>query len=147
MIGNKTKITIVKNKLAKPFTSIETDLIFGEGIRYDEPQLFDWAIERGIIEKKGSWYFLPHDLESVSFEHSIDSEALGKGSWSFLKDKLLGDTDHELEEKTAEGDESKIQLGQGKAQAIESLHEIDGFFPNLETLCRESLFPSRGDNS
>ncbi|MFA5132733.1 MAG: recombinase RecA [Candidatus Paceibacterota bacterium] len=55
VIGNKVKITVIKNKLAPPFKVVETDLIFGKGFSY-ESELFDMALEAGIVEKSGSWF-------------------------------------------------------------------------------------------
>jgi len=55
IIGNKTKIKIVKNKLAPPFKEIECLVIFGEGIS-KEADLLDRAIEKEVIKQKGAWF-------------------------------------------------------------------------------------------
>jgi recombination protein RecA len=55
VIGNKVRIKIIKNKLAPPFKTIETDLIFGYGFN-KEGELLDIGYDLDIIEMKGSWY-------------------------------------------------------------------------------------------
>ncbi len=55
IIGNRTKVKVVKNKLAPPFRTAEFDIIYGEGIsRYGE--LVDLGVQHNILQKAGSWY-------------------------------------------------------------------------------------------
>ena len=75
IVGNRTRVRVVKNKLAPPFTNAEFDIMYGEGISATG-DLLDIGVETGIIDKSGSWY-------------SYNSERIGQGKENvknFLKD-------------------------------------------------------------
>ena len=63
--GNRTRVRVVKNKMAPPFTEAEFDIMYGEGIS-KSGDLIDVGVEAGIIEKSGSWY-------------SYEGERIGQG--------------------------------------------------------------------
>jgi recombination protein RecA len=89
-IGAKTKVKIVKNKLAAPFREVEIDVIFGEGFSR-EGDLLDRGVAEGIVEKSGSWF-------------AYGGERLGQGreaAKTFLKQDVRAcqKLEHALREK------------------------------------------------
>ncbi len=92
VIGNRTKVKVVKNKVAPPFQIAEFDIVYGEGIS-KEGDMLDLAVEQDIVDKSGSWY-------------SYLDERIGQGrenAKKFLKDHP---------EMCAEIDE-KVRMGFG----------------------------------
>jgi recombination protein RecA len=57
VVGNRTKIKIVKNKVAAPFREVEVDILYGHGISR-EGDLLDLGVQQALVEKSGSWYSL-----------------------------------------------------------------------------------------
>ncbi|HUQ00797.1 MAG TPA: recombinase RecA [Aeromicrobium sp.] len=100
MVGNRTRIKVVKNKLAPPFKQAEFDIMYGEGISR-EGSLIDVGVDAGLIRKAGAWY-------------TYEGDQLGQGKENarqFLKDNP--DLADELEAKI------KAHLGVGVQPAEE----------------------------
>lgn len=75
VVGNQTRIKVVKNKVAPPFKQVEFDIMYGEGVS-KMGELIDLGVKEGIVEKSGSWF-------------SFDSERIGQGrenAKNFLKE-------------------------------------------------------------
>jgi len=75
VVGNRTKVKVVKNKVASPFREAEFDIIYGEGIS-KEGDLLDLGVAQNLVEKSGSWF-------------SYKGERIGQGrenARQFLKD-------------------------------------------------------------
>jgi recombination protein RecA len=55
VVGNTTRVKVVKNKVAPPFKEVEFDIMYGEGIS-KMGELVDLGVKAGVVEKSGSWY-------------------------------------------------------------------------------------------
>ncbi len=101
-VGNRTRVKVVKNKMAPPFKQAEFDIIYGVGISR-EGSLLDVGVEQEILKKSGSWY-------------TYDAEQLGQGkenSRNFLLDNP--EIANEIEQKI------KTKLGIGVPRAVADL--------------------------
>ena len=121
IIGNQTRVKVVKNKVAPPFKTIEFDILYGKGIS-KKGEIIDIGVEAGIIEKSGTWYsyegermgqgrenvktFLEENPDiSSAIEISIRESAGLKIDPSLIKDKAnsklqITDTDKNNEEES-----------------------------------------------
>jgi recombination protein RecA len=75
VVGNQTRVKVVKNKLAPPFKQVEFDIMYGEGVS-KTGELVDLGVKAGVIEKSGAWF-------------SYNSQRLGQGRENaklFLRD-------------------------------------------------------------
>ena len=89
VVGNRTTIKVVKNKVAPPFKTAVVDIMYGEGVSR-EGEIIDLAVEASIVEKTGAWY-------------SYNGEKLGQGKENVkLLLKENQELRNELEEKVRE---------------------------------------------
>ena len=101
-VGNRTRVKVVKNKMASPFKQAEFDIIYGVGISR-EGSLIDFGVEHDIVKKSGAWY-------------TYEGEQLGQGkenSRNFLIEKP--EVANEIEKKI------KAKLGVGVPRAVADL--------------------------
>jgi recombination protein RecA len=94
VVGNRTRVKVVKNKLAPPFKQVEFDIVYGQGISR-EGSLIDVGVDQGLIKKSGAWY-------------TYDGDQLGQGkenARSFLRDNpdLANEIEKRIKEKLGVG--------------------------------------------
>jgi len=109
-VGNRTKVKIVKNKMAPPFKTAEFDIIYGQGISR-EGGIIDMGVEHGIIKKSGSWY-------------TYDGDQLGQGmenSRRFLRDNpdLADELERLIKEKLGVGQTAQVEEENPKLKAVD----------------------------
>lgn len=110
IVGNRTRVKVVKNKVASPFKEVEFDIMYGTGISY-EGDLLDLAVDADIIDKAGSWYSYGEERlgqgrenakefldENNDIRNQIEKEV--KASLGFLDDEEL--EEEVLEENASE---------------------------------------------
>jgi recombination protein RecA len=93
-VGNRTRVKVVKNKVAPPFKQAEFDIVYGQGISR-EGSLIDVGVEQGLIKKSGAWY-------------TYESDQLGQGKENvraFLRDNpdLADEIEKKIKEKLGVG--------------------------------------------
>ncbi len=99
VVGNRTRVKVVKNKVAPPFRETEFDIMYGEGISR-EGDLLDLAVNNNVVEKSGAWF-------------SYSGERLGQGrenSKTTLKEnrQLLDRIEHEVKVATTMLPDDKV---------------------------------------
>ena len=108
VIGNRTRVKVVKNKIAPPFKEAEFDIIFGTGIS-KEGDILDLAVTSGLVEKSGAWY-------------SYDGERLGQGRENARK--LLAEN-KDVRDKIAEMVKGKIGLKKTKPESTQDIKKAN----------------------
>ena len=107
-VGNRTRVKVVKNKVAPPFKQAEFDILYGQGISR-EGGLIDMGVEHGFVRKAGAWY-------------TYEGDQLGQGkenARNFLKDNpdLADEIEKKIKEKLGVGVKPKTDVPEGESGA------------------------------
>ncbi|WP_255731173.1 recombinase RecA [Solibacillus palustris] len=118
IVGNKTKIKVVKNKVAPPFRTAEVDIMYGEGIS-KEGEIVDIGAELEIIQKSGSWY-------------SYNNERIGQGRENvkaFLKENpaIREEVAEKIRQSFGIGGDIGYTIGSHDAAEEEEIDELELF--------------------
>jgi recombination protein RecA len=105
VIGNQTRVKVVKNKLAPPFKQVEFDIMYGEGIS-KTGELIDLGVKAGVVEKSGAWF--SHDSQRIGQgrenakaflkqnpEVAAKIEAAIRQNAGLIAEQILGETEGE----------------------------------------------------
>ncbi len=110
VVGNSTRVKVVKNKVAPPFKQVEFDIMYGEGIS-KTGELLDLGVKAGVVEKSGAWF-------------SYGDERIGQGrenSKQFLKDNPA--MAMEIEDKIRAAHGLDFEMGEGSSDAGDDIVE------------------------
>ena len=117
IVGNRTRVKVVKNKVAPPFRQAEFDIMYGEGISR-EGSVLDLAVEHEIVKKSGAWY-------------TYDGEQMGQGrenAKKFLKDNpeiMVEVTDRVCTLLLPTAEEKQAVIDAAAAEEAKGFSEID----------------------
>jgi recombination protein RecA len=116
VIGNRTKIKVVKNKVAPPFQEVEFNIMYGKGISRIA-EILDMAVEHDIIEKRGSWF-------------RYDGEPIGQGAdaaMQFLEEdsELCAKIEATIRAKLFPEDDSQPRIPAKKSKSADSVDAED----------------------
>jgi recombination protein RecA len=95
IVGNETKVKIVKNKVAPPFKEVVFDIIYGEGISR-ESEIIDLGVKSGFVDKSGAWYSYNGDKIGQGKENARqflkDNPQIAQTIEAQVREKLLPDS-------------------------------------------------------
>lgn len=108
ILGNDTRVKVVKNKVAPPFKQVTFDILYGEGISR-EGEIIDLGVDQGIVKKSGAWY-------------SYGSERIGQGKDNvrqFLKEHpaMAQEIEQQIREKLLPNVTPKLEVVEGEAES------------------------------
>ena len=120
VVGNQTRVKVVKNKVAPPFKQVEFDIMYGEGIS-KTGELVDLGVRAGIVEKSGAWF-------------SFNGERIGQGrenTKAFLKEhpKVAAEIEKAIRQNAGLIVDKMLQAAPEGDEAADAEEGPDGFVP------------------
>ncbi len=116
VIGNDTRIKVVKNKIAPPFKQAEFEILYGEGVSF-LGELVDLGVKYGFINKAGSWYSYGDEKIGQGKENVkkflVDNPKKAEEIEKKIRDEVFSSDDEVIEEKTAE---TKVKTKENKGK-------------------------------
>ena len=110
VIGNETRVKVVKNKVAPPFRQAEFQIMYGSGI-YHMGELIDWGVKLNLLDKSGAWYSYKGDKIGQGKANSArfleENQSIADEIESKIRGELLAVTVDESEEKSVKTDETE----------------------------------------
>ena len=114
IVGNETRVKVVKNKMAPPFKQTEFEILYGEGVSR-EGELIDLGVQNGLVDKAGAWYSYNGDRIGQGKEnvrkYMLEHPEMANDIDTKLREKLLPKTGSALSnvETTAEDNEVEVE--------------------------------------
>ncbi len=111
IIGNETRVKVVKNKVAPPFKEVVFDILYGEGVSR-ESEIVDLGVKAGIVDKAGAWYSYNGDRIGQGKENARtylrDRPEVAQQIEQLVREKMLASAIPENAEVTSEADEEPV---------------------------------------
>ncbi len=116
VVGNRTRVKVVKNKMAAPFREVEFDIMYGRGVSRSG-EVVDLAVDAGFLQKSGAWY-------------SMGTERVGQGrdnARKYLEEnpELMEKLSKQILLKNGIGDAAEIAAAEGKKEETDSAESSD----------------------
>jgi recombination protein RecA len=132
VIGNRTRVKVVKNKMAPPFKEVEFDILYGQGIS-KEGDLVDLASEANVIDKSGAWFSFNgerigqgrENAKQFLLDHPDTAQSIEAKLLAHFNIRRIGVEDATVEATDAAGDRSK-----GQTRPVPVVPPTNGKRPN-----------------
>jgi len=113
IVGNETRVKVVKNKMAPPFKQTEFEILYGEGVSR-EGELIDLGVQNGLVDKAGAWYSYNGDRIGQGKEnvrkYMLEHPEMANDIDTKLREKLLPKTGSALSNVEAKPEDNEVEV-------------------------------------